>query len=323
MKYRPLDNGSWRVHFDTGEYNVLLESAPNRPARIAERLMAHSLRVKTTSEVTLDRFSRKETPYGPIWTLYVEAKDTSDRDNALLPREVWVCEPLIREIEDFTGIEDLDAHDEPTPLFHVSKRTIQNWVTKTAENAATATGDEDFLKVSSHDFRRYFASHMLYRHGVDPEIVRQLGGWRSPRSMMEYLLLPDDVLAEELGEIGLLGAAADKQPAQGTPYRETNALRTLAGKIEASDHADRKRLADEVAALFDDVEDVDVAVAGSSGAAERAASTMADGAQSSFMQLDGLGTDESGTAYPVATAKVAYVTCVVLASWSATFGTVG
>jgi hypothetical protein len=66
MKYRPLDNGSWRVHFDTSEYNVLLESAPNRPARIAERLMAHPTRVKTTSNITLDRFSRKETPYGPI-----------------------------------------------------------------------------------------------------------------------------------------------------------------------------------------------------------------------------------------------------------------
>jgi len=322
MKYRPLDNG-WRVHFDTPEYNTLLDSSPHRRARLSERLMAHSPRVKTTSEITLDRFNKKKTPYGPIWTLYVEAKDTSDRDSALLPREVWICEPLIREIEDYTGVDDLDAHDEPTPLFHVSKRTIQNWVTTTAENAATATGDEDFLKVSSHDFRRYFASHMMYRHKVDPEIVRQLGGWRSPRSMLEYLLLPDDVLAEELGDVGLLGANADQQPAEGTPYREKTALRTLAGKIEAGDLDDRKRLAEEFAALFDDVEDVDVAVAGSSGAAERAASTMADDAQSSFMQLDGLGTDESGMAYPVATAKVAYLACLVLASWSVTFGTLG
>jgi hypothetical protein len=83
--------------------------------------------------------------------------------------------------------------------------------------------------------------------------------------------------------IGLLGAAADKQPAEGTPNRETTALWTLAGKIEAGDHADRKRLADEIAALLEDVEDVDVAVAGSSEAAARAASTMADDAQSSFM----------------------------------------
>lgn len=77
---------------------------------------------------------------------------------------------------------------------------------------------------------------------------------------------------------------------------------------------------DEIAALFDDVEDVEIAVAGSSGAAERAASTMADDAQSSFMRLDGLGTDESGAAYPAATAKAAYYACVVLFSWSVTFG---
>ncbi|MEF8825244.1 MAG: hypothetical protein V5A27_02715 [Halapricum sp.] len=137
--------------------------------------------------------------------------------------------------------------------------------------------------------------------------------------MMAYLLPPDDILAEELGDIGLLGAA-DKQRAEGWPYRETTALRMLAGKIEAGGHADRKRLADEIAALFDDVEDVDVAVAGSSGAAERAASTMADDAQSSIMQLDVLGTDESGIAYPAATATVAEEACVVLFSWSATFG---
>lgn len=322
MKYRPLDNDSWRVHFDTAEYNVLLESAPHRRARIAQRLMAHSLRVKTTSEVCLDKFNKRKTPHGTIWTLSVEAKDASDRDSALLPREVWICEPLIREIEDYSGVDDLHTHDEPTLLFHISKRTIQNWVEKAAKNAATATGDNDFLKVSAHDFRRYFASHMLYRHGVDAEIVRQLGGWRSPRSMMEYLLLPDDVLAEELGEVGLLGAEADKRSGEGTPYREKNAIRTLARRIEAADHNERKRLAKDIAALFDDIEDLDVAVAGSSGAAERAASTMADEAQSSFMQLDNLNTDESATAYPVTTAKVAYYACVILASWSATFGPV-
>jgi hypothetical protein len=41
------------------------------------------------------------------------------------------------------------------------------------------------------------------------------------------------------------------------------------------------------------------------------------------MQLDDFGTDESGIAYPVTTAKVAYYVCVVLFSWSATFGTLG
>lgn len=322
MKYRPLDNDSWRVHFDTTEYNVLLDSSPHRRARIAERIMAHSPRVKTTSEVCLNQFSKKETPHGSIWTMYVEAKDATDRDSALLPREVWICEPLVREIEDYTGVDDLNACNESTPLFPVTKRTIQNWVKTTAENAATATGDEDFEKVSSHDFRRYFASHMLYRHDVDAEIVRQLGGWRSPRSMMEYLLLPDDVLAEELGEVGLLGAEADKRPAEGTPYREKNALQTLASQIEAADHAAQKRLADEVAALFNSVENVDVAVAGSSGAAERAATTMADGAQSSFMQLEGFGTDENGTAHPMATTKIAYYAFVVVSSWLATFGPV-
>lgn len=321
MKIRPLDNGSWRVHFGTGEYNILLESVPHQDARIAERLMAHSLRVKTTAELYLNQFSKRETPHGTIWTVHVEAKDTSDRDSALLPREPWICEPLIREIEDFAAVDDLDAYTEPTPLFQVSKRTIQNWVTKTAENAATATGDDNYQKVSSHDFRRYFASHLLYRHNVDPEVVRQLGGWQSPRAMMEYLLLPDDVLADELGAAGLLGAAADRRPADGKPYRKQNALETLTATIEAADQTDQKRIAEEVLALFDDVQGVDVALASSSGAAERAAESMSDSFQSSFLQQDEFGTDESGSAYPMAAAKAAYLAGLVLFSWTLTFGT--
>lgn len=317
MKYRPLDNNSWRVYVDTAEYKTLLDSAPDREARLSQRLMGHSLRVGTTTSVTLDRFNKKYTNHGPIWMLSVEAKDSTKRDSALLPRDVWICEDLVRQIKEFTGVADLDAHDDPTPLFHVSKRTIQNWVKYTAENAAQKTGNEDYLKISSHDYRRYFATHMLYRHNVDAEIVRQLGGWQSPRSMIEYLVLPDDVLAAELGSVGLLGSAADKQPADGIPFREQTALRSLATKIEEGDHTERKRLAEEIAALFDNISGVDLAVAGSQSAAERAAEKVADSQQTSFMQLYD---DESGVIQMHRAAKIGYYACVVVASWSASFG---
>lgn len=317
MKYRPLDNDSWRVHFSTEEYRELLDAAPHRPAKISMRIMSHSPRVGTTSEILLNQFNKKETPHGDIWTLYVEAKDSTERDGATRPREVWICDDLIDEIKEFAGVSEFT---EPEPLFHVKKRTIQNWVKKAAENAAMKTGDEDFLKVSSHDFRRYFASHFLYRHNVDAEYVRQLGGWQSPRAMKEYLLLPDDVLAEELGSVGLLGAAADTRSSDGVPYREDNAIDTLSQKIEDADHAGQRRLANRVSAMFDDVSDVHVEAAGSSSAAKRAAEAKDSEEQLSFSRMDELNADDSGWASTAATAKMAYLACVIFMAWMFTFG---
>jgi len=316
MKYRPLDDGSYRVHFDTEEYRTLLDAAPHREARLAMRVMACSTRVGTTAEETyLDRFNATETPHGTLWTLHVEAKDSTDRDGALRPREVWIPDPLLEEIKEVRGVDSFDTHE---PLFRVSKRTIQNWVEKARENAATATGDMDFLKVSSHDFRRYFASHMLYRHNVDAEIVRQLGGWQSPRAMMEYLLVPDDVLADELGSVGLLGAAADLRPADGTPYRERNAIETLAAEIEAADRCDARRLADRVADLFDDVSGIDVAVAGSKQAAEQAVDAVGDPSQHSLGMVSDIVEDEDAHVRPAVATKAAYVLALVTSSWSVT-----
>jgi hypothetical protein len=83
---------------------------------------------------------------------------------------------------------------------------------ETREAAAKATGKDRYHYVSYHDGRRYFANHFLYRHNIDPKIVRQLGGWGSERSMKEYLKLPDDILSARLDEAGLLGTVADLNP---------------------------------------------------------------------------------------------------------------
>lgn len=207
MKTRELEDGSWRVFFSTEEYNQLLDAAPHQDALIAARLMAHSLRVGTVSEIRLDQFECKETQHGNVWTLRIEPKDTShDRGRSSRAREVWVSEPLVEDIKMYAGVNDFT---ESKKLYHVHKRTLQNWIKSTAKNAANATGDEDFLKVSSRDLRQYFAYHMLYRHGVNIGIVCQLGGWQSPQSMLEGLLVPDDILADKLVDVGLLGKGAD------------------------------------------------------------------------------------------------------------------
>lgn len=296
MKYEKTKN-SWRVYFSTAEYNQLLDAVPHRDARIAARLMAHSLRVGTVSDITLDQFRRRETSHGDIWTLRVEAKETSrDRDQSTRTREVWICEPLIEEIKVYAGV---DEFTESKKLFPRKPRTIQYWIEKTRENAAKATGDRDFLKVSSHDFRRYFASHMLYRHGLDAEIVRQLGGWRSPQAMLEYLQVPDDILADELGSARILGAEADKRPAAEVPYRENHAIETLAHSIETAEGQEELRdLAERLATLFDDVDDVSLTADSAASPLTQTTDSLKDGVQTSFMQLEDLNKDESAGSTP-------------------------
>lgn len=208
MKITRFDDGRARVFYSTGEYETLLECTPSVRFRNAQRLAAHSLRRKTIAGLRYSQFKRVETPYRDLWVINVEAKDSSDSDQSEKNREVWVSDDLVESIKQQAGRK----WDTDKQFFNNSTSTLHNRMKETREAAATKTDKERFLKVSLHDGRRYFANHYLYRHNMDPKIVRQLGGWGSERSMKEYLKLPDDILAARLGEAGLLGTVADLNP---------------------------------------------------------------------------------------------------------------
>lgn len=241
MKTVPLKDDMWRVFTDTTEYIRLLDSAYEPPSRsvrsvrLEMRIMACSLRVDTTSGLTYGQFVKRKTPEGDLWFAAIRAKDATEREAETRPRMVYIPDDIMEQIHRHAERHNIGEEDE---LFECSKRTIQRDVKRSAKNAATATGNEDFKKISSHDLRRYFATHLLYRHQVPPPVVRGLGGWKSDEAMFEYLVLPNDVLAERLGESGLLGTSYDKLRRDDLPSKISSTTDRLDELIESADRDD-------------------------------------------------------------------------------------
>jgi len=67
--------------------------------------------------------------------------------------------------------------------------------------------------VTFHDFRRYFATNLFYREGVNIEFIAALGGWEDPDYMKEEYLDPyfDDVIERHLAQKGVLDIETDHQ----------------------------------------------------------------------------------------------------------------
>lgn len=257
MKVVPLEGDKWRVFLNVGEYRTLLESAyePTQRAgttqqvRLEMRLMACSLRVDTASTVRYGDFKKIETPEGDKWLLGVEAKDATEREAETKPRGVYIPDDLMADIHTYAKRRNIDPDD---PLFAISTRTVQRDVKRSAKNAATRTGIDDFRKVSAHDLRRYFATHLLYRHQVDPPVVRSLGGWMSDEAMFEYLVLPNDVLFERLRDANLLGTTYDKHDR----HDRVEKVQALIGRLEElladGDATVVQTAASEVERVFED-----------------------------------------------------------------------
>jgi hypothetical protein len=124
-----------------------------------------------------------------------------------------------------------------------TKRTIQNDIEKTRQNAARRTGNSDYEHVTPHDYRAFFATNMVLREGVDLEIVMELGGWEDRDTLDPYLEAAfGDIIADELAQAGVLDVDLDHPP---TPLerieQELTKLRTAVEEIDPSECRSRHR----------------------------------------------------------------------------------
>lgn len=306
-----------KVFLTTAEHQQAIEAAVDRETRLAMRAGAHSLRRQSIVGAPLSGLREVSTSFGDIHLFRVRAKDSSDRPEQTVERDVFLCRTLVEEIYDHHG------RDHKGPIFTGQKSTLNNRYRETRQALHTQTGNADWLHFSPHDGRRYFASHALFRHNISPELVMQLGGWNSMKALQPYLVIPEDVMTRMFGTRGLLTSfdtEAGDPPTR--PYRVNHAIDTIqnAASSEETGPSDlsERELAHEVAQAFDDsvLDTTDIASPLDSSSSD----TDAEDQQA---PLDKFTPDETGNAYPLAAAKVAYYSCVVLASWSATFGTLG
>jgi hypothetical protein len=107
-------------------------------------------------------------------------------------------ETTLARYQQQTGLND--AH----PFIDVKKRQVQNWVSDAADEAAKEAGDDDYRKVSTHDLRRCWASHLLVEEHVSPRIVMALGGWSSYDAIEPYLAAPTkENIIESMSQVSL------------------------------------------------------------------------------------------------------------------------
>lgn len=319
MKTIPLKNDRWRVFLDTSEYRNLLECAYEPESRtvrqvvIVIRLMACSLRIGTVSDLTYGQFEQRSTPVGDYWVCKVRAKDSTRREAETRPRAVFIPQDLMEQIHQRAHRFNLGPDDE---LFPCSYKTIQRDIKRSAANAAVATGNEEFRKLSAHDLRRYFATHLLFRHEVPPSVVRVLGGWKSDEAMFEYLVLPDDILFERLGEAGLLETPYDKLSRHDRAEKTAATASRLVDLLDGDDQQGNDGSVEALRGVFDGIESITVNV-DSSDSGDATDGSSDQRCQSSFRQF---GFDPSGVADPLTAAKAAYVAALSVVSWSVTVG---
>jgi len=211
MRLVPHSNSDgYRVFMEPHEYETMVECASRDRAEIAFRLGAEcSLRKKEVLEVTLNEIQKSRSPGVEISFMRVWGKETR-KENSKKPRKPWVPNSLREELERYSKRKNIRPS---SPLYPKSKGTLQNDIVDARERAAEKTGDDDFLEVTFHDFRRYFATHLFYREGVNIEFIAALGGWEDPDYMKEEYLDPyfDDVIERHLAQKGVLDIETDHQ----------------------------------------------------------------------------------------------------------------
>jgi len=217
MRLESNRDGSMKVWLTEPEYEVLVDSADEQAALAMAYGAEVGLRVSEIAAVT--RGAHRETAVDvsavpgagvpdnatgtvKVTWLAVYGKDTSGERDGGKRRDALVPDSLATSARLYqleAGIND----DEP--LFDVTPRTIRSWITDAGVTAATSTGNDDYRKVSPHDLRRYFATRMLQVHGLNPEVVMEVGGWDSYQALRPYLQSPvEEVIAAEYAANGLL-----------------------------------------------------------------------------------------------------------------------
>lgn len=226
MRLKTLED-EMRVYMNPYDYQHMIDCAENREAEVLMRVMGEmGLRVGecAADHLTMDNIRESTHPDVDIKFLPIYGKDTKDRDTEGKRRDAWVPDDLYQRLKKY---QENEGFADDRPVFMMKKRTLQRRVEETRENAAVMADNQDYLHISSHDFRAYFATNMALREGVNPEIVMTLGGWEDRQSMDPYLDASfDDIIQQELAVAGVLDQDVEVAP---TPYeklrREIHALR--------------------------------------------------------------------------------------------------
>ncbi len=214
MRLKPLDK-EVRVFMAPSELQTYLQSCQRRIA-IGARIEARTS-ARRGIVVGLERRDFFIPDHPDVDLAFVrlrETKDPTEGENALngQVRISWVPWSLYEDIQQYCDDEGIGPDEE---IIDIGYRQYGNLIEDAAKDAAVATGNSDYEHIRSHDFRAFYATHMIRRLGVDKHVVMEMGGWGSEKAIEPYLAssLPRD-LQDSLVRAG----AVEKDV--GTPQRQ-------------------------------------------------------------------------------------------------------
>ncbi|WP_179213677.1 site-specific integrase [Halorubrum vacuolatum] len=164
------------------------------------------------SELTFGPDDIRESTHDDVDILFVTiyGKKSKGRGTKGNRRDAWVPRDLYEDLEEYRKIE---GFGERAGYFPEDKLSMAHSIKRSAENAVSRTGNDDFQHVTAHDFRVFFATNMMLRERVDPEVVMELGGWEDRDRIDPYLnALFDDVIQDALADAGLFSDEVDVEP---------------------------------------------------------------------------------------------------------------
>lgn len=177
MRLKAYDDKDGRkVWLGRGEVDLFLSQANDTETKLAFNLAARcGLRVSEVVDVTpLDVV--EDDVIGPRVRVQHGKGDTY--------REVPANRELKTAADTFSEIRDADPN---VPLVDRSRRTINRWVDRAADNCRAETGEEGWMYLGPHDLRRTWGT-LLVEDGVEPGMIMEWGGWADWETFREHYL---------------------------------------------------------------------------------------------------------------------------------------
>ncbi|MDJ1431153.1 site-specific integrase [Halostagnicola sp. A-GB9-2] len=130
-----------------------------------------------------------------------EGKDTTGELENGKYREAYLPSDVERLLTRFIRTNSIGQTE---PIVGVGKRRIQQIYEDIGEVVADKTGRREWVRLSPHDLRAYYAHTCLVRKGMNPEVVMSAGGWEDYESIKPYLGGADqETTTEAFEEAGL------------------------------------------------------------------------------------------------------------------------
>ncbi|SDQ46462.1 bacterio-opsin activator domain-containing protein [Natronobacterium texcoconense] len=178
-----LEREEWDV-LSRRQYESLLDAAETYREALVVRLCGEvGLRPAELVRLRIDDVDQARID-PPRYLVRVPATDDrEERRTAYLPTHVE------RELRRYARSNGLSTEDR---IFSVTPRRLQMLVSDVADRASDRVDDPALADVSTGDLRHFFAARALVDHGVNPRVVKAVGGWRSFEALERYLPEPTE-----------------------------------------------------------------------------------------------------------------------------------